>query len=243
MSCIFLCTCTLSSPQLSLSLSDVPFLPFSFTSHPLHGLLPHGPSICQTFFHFCSFSLSSFSLLILYPHSLSLSLLILSPHSLSSFSLLILSLSPHSLSSFSLLILSPHSLSLSSFSILILYPHSLSSFSLLFILSPHSLSSFSLLILSLFSSFSLLILSLSLLILSPHSLSSFSLLILSLLIYFPSPSLPPSLSSPSSLTAPIVTLDEKCWLMYTTLSMNLCQSVSFIYPKMMALVSGSVLWN
>ena len=127
MSCIFLCT--LSSPQLSLSLSDVPFLPFSFTSHPLHGLLPHGPSICQTFFHFCSFSLSSFSLLILYPHSLSsFSLLILSPHSLfSSFSLLILCL----FSSFSLLILS--------LSLLILSPHSLSPY-LLSLSLPPSLS-------------------------------------------------------------------------------------------------------
>ena len=66
---------------------------------------------------------------------------------------------------------------------------------------------------------------------SPHSLS------LSPFFYFPFP------PSPPSLTAPIVTLDEKCWLMYATLSMNLRQSVSFIYPKMMALVSGCVLWN
>ena len=54
-----------------------------------------------------------------------------------------------------------------------------------------------------------------------------------------SPSLHPSLLPPpsSSHTAPIVSLDEKCWLMFATLSMTLHQSVTFFYPKMMALVS------
>ena len=74
-SCLILCA--LSPLQLSLSLSiDIPFLSSSFTLQPLHGLLPHRPSICQTFFSFL-FILSSFSL--------SLSFFLLSLSSLTSF--------------------------------------------------------------------------------------------------------------------------------------------------------------
>lgn len=42
-------------------------------------------------------------------------------------------------------------------------------------------------------------------------------------------------------TAPIVHLDEKCWLLYRMMCMNLSQSVSFLYPRLIPLVSAQPL--